>query len=462
MRNHLIVTLDTLRQAHHANPLPDWAVRRARLKALRCLVIEQGTALAEAIDADFQGRAAEETQLLELVPTLTGIDHALKHGRRWMRTQHGRASRWFWPARTEQRPRPKGVVGILVPWNYPLYLALGPLTDALAAGNRVMLKLSEHTPRTSALLARLLPEYLKDGSVAVVEGDAEVARAFAALAFDHLLFTGSTRVGHAVMKAAAEHLVPVTLELGGKSPALIAPDADFERAVERIVYGKSVNAGQTCIAPDYVLLPRDRVEDFIAAARRAFGHLYPRFAENEQYSAIINDGHLQRLMKLRAEAEAGGARSHPLARVGRGRRMPLTVLSEVEPGSALMREEIFGPLLPLVPYDHLDEAIDYIRARPHPLALYVFTSRRDSLERVLSTCSAGGVTVNDTLFHIAQHSLPFGGVGASGMGAYHGRAGFETFSHTLPILRQSRRTGTALLRPPYGRGFSVMRRLLLR
>ena len=462
MPNHLTATLDTLRKAQQANPLPDWALRRARLTALRRLVVEQGTALAEAIDADFQGRAAEETQLLELVPTLTGIDHALKHGRRWMRTRHGRASRWFWPARTEQRPQPKGVVGILVPWNYPLYLALGPLTDALVAGNRVMLKLSEHTPRTSALLARLLPEYLKDGSVAVVEGDAEVARAFAALAFDHLLFTGSTRVGHAVMKAAAEHLVPVTLELGGKSPALIAPDADFERAVERIVYGKSVNAGQTCIAPDYVLLPRDRVDDFIATARRAFGHLYPRFAENEQYSAIINDGHLQRLMKLRAEAEAGGATSHPLARVGRGRRMPLTLATDVDPGSALMREEIFGPLLPLVPYDSLDEAIAYIRARVHPLALYLFATRRDSLERVLSTCSAGGVTVNDTLFHIAQHSLPFGGVGASGMGAYHGRVGFETFSHTLPILRQARRTGTALLRHPYGRWFGFMRRLLLR
>ena len=455
---------DRQRKAQQRAPYSDWPRRAAWLKALCALLRDNDAHICEAISADFGRRPPEETRLLELFPSLGSIDHALRHARHWMRPRRQFAGFWFLPARTEVMPQPLGVVGVIVPWNYPLYLAVGPLVDALVAGNRVLVKMSEYTPAFSALFAELVEKYFPDGEVRVVNGDADVAAAFAALPFDHLLFTGSTAVGRKVMRAAAENLTPVTLELGGKSPAIIGPNARFEHAVQRIIYGKCVNAGQTCIAPDYVLLPRVREQEFIERAHAGFTRMYPDFAGSGEYATIITPRQHARLLQLRDAAVAGGAITHPLAaaRDGAARRLPPTLLTGVLADAGVMREEIFGPLLPLVPYDNLDDALDYIAARPHPLALYLFETDQRVVQRVLERTRSGGVCVNDTLYQIAQHHLPFGGVGSSGMGAYHGEDGFHTFSKMKPVFRQSRFAPAALLNPPYGARFRRMLKLLLR
>jgi coniferyl-aldehyde dehydrogenase len=445
-------------------PFPGWPQRAAWLGALRALLRGNEARICEAISTDFGCRPAEETRLLELFPSLGAIDHALGHARRWMRPRRQWAGFWFLPARTEVMPQPLGVVGVIVPWNYPLYLAIGPLVDALAAGNRVLVKMSEYTPAFSALFAELIEKYFPDAVVRVVNGDAEVAAAFAALPFDHLLFTGSTPVGRKVMRAAAENLTPVTLELGGKSPAIIGPGARFDHAVERIVYGKSVNAGQTCIAPDYVLLPRARQDEFIERARAVFARMYPDFAGRGQYASVITPRQHARLLQLRDDAVARGAVAHPLASMNGDatRMLPPTLLTGVPADADVMREEVFGPLLPLLPYDTLDDALNYIDERPHPLALYLFETDRGIVRHVLERTRSGGVAVNDTLYQIAQHHLPFGGIGPSGMGAYHGEDGFRTFSKMKPVFRQSRFAAAALLDPPYGKRFGRLMRLLLR
>jgi acyl-CoA reductase-like NAD-dependent aldehyde dehydrogenase len=461
----LQATFARLRQAQAREPLPGWDVRSRRLRVLETMLREQRGAFAAAIEADFGQRPAEETDLLELFPSLSAVRHALRRGRRWMAPRRALADWLFLPARTMLLPQPRGVVGIVVPWNYPLYLAVGPLVDALVAGNRVMVKMSEYTPRFSALFAEQVARHFDGDEVVVVTGDAAVAQAFTALPFDHLLFTGSTAVGHQVMRAASANLTPVTLELGGKSPAIVGPGADLAQAVERILVGKLVNAGQTCIAPDYVLLPRARVEDFVAAARATMARLYPDLARNRQYASLVSERHFARMVQLREEAAAVGARVETLgaASADPARRLfPPQLLLDVPQDATVMREEIFGPLLPLVAYDTLEQAIDYVTARPHPLALYLFERDRAAIERVLQATQAGGVTLNDTLYHIAQHGLPFGGVGASGMGGYHGKAGFDTFSHVKPVFAQSRWNGAGLLRPPYGPRFRRMLELLLR
>ena len=457
--------LARLRKAHQRAPAPDWHARAARLRTLEKMLLEQRGAFAAAINADFGCRPAEETDLLEIYPSLSAIRHTLGKGRGWMKPRRRLADLLFLPARTEMRPQPLGVVGIIVPWNYPLYLAVGPLVDALAAGNRAMVKMSEFTPAFSALFAEQVARYFAADEIAVVTGDAEVAQAFSALPFDHLLFTGSTAVGHHVMRAASANLTPVTLELGGKSPAIIGPGARFEHAVERIVFGKLVNAGQTCIAPDYVLLPRARLDDFVALARKEVSRMYPALTSGAQYASIISDRQYQRLVGLRDSAVAAGATVHPLSDASEDasrRLLPPQLISGVGDGMDVMREEIFGPLLPLVPYDSLDEAIAYVGAHAHPLALYLFETDGSAVERVLSHTQAGGVSVNDTLYHIAQHGLPFGGVGASGMGGYHGEAGFRTFSHMKPVFRQARLNGAGMLNPPYGDRFKRMLALLLK
>jgi len=451
-----------LRDAQARNGAPDLATRKRRLRALEALIRDHRAQIAEAIAADFGRRPVEETDLLEVFPSLSGIRHALSHLRRWMRPRRRWAGFWFLPARTELRPQPLGVVGIIVPWNYPLYLAAGPLTDALAAGNRVMLKTSELTPAFATLLSELVARHFLPDEVVVVNGDVDVARAFSALPFDHLLFTGSTAVGHEVMRAAAANLVPVTLELGGKSPAIVGPNARMPHAIERIVLGKLLNAGQTCIAPDYVLLPRARVQEFIDGARAAVGRLYPQLAANAQYTGIASERHHARLCELRDAAVEHGAVVHELAEApANARVIAPALLTGVDDRMGVMQQEIFGPLLPLVPYDSIDDAIAYVNAHPHPLALYVFDDRSAVVERVLDATLAGGVSVNDTILHIAQHHLPFGGVGASGMGAYHGEDGFRTFSRMKPVFRQARWNLVGLLNPPYRTTFRRMLRMLL-
>ena len=461
--------LEQLSTAHVQDPSPDWASRADRLRRLEALLVEDAAAIRAAINADFGGRPSQETDLLELYPSLSEIRHALRYGRRWMRPQRRLAPFPFLPARIARVPQPLGVIGIIVPWNYPLNLAIGPLTGALVAGNRAMLKMSELTPRFGALFAERIHHLFGPDEVQVVNGDADIARAFATLPFDHLLFTGSSAVGTQVMHAAAEHLTPVTLELGGKSPALIGPNADLAHAVRRILAGKLVNAGQTCVAPDYVLLPRAQVSGFIEQAQAATAQMYPDLAGNDQYTAIIGEGHCRRLLALRDDAVAAGARALPLgvdaaiaAAPFNGLRLAPTLLLEVTADMAVMREEIFGPWLPVLPYDDLEQALAYITARPHPLALYLFERDRRTLRQMLAATRAGGVSVNDTLYHAAQPDLPFGGVGASGMGGYHGEYGFRTFSHDKPIFFQTRFTGTTLLGPPYGRLFQRVMAMLLR
>ena len=354
-----------------------------------------------------------------------------------------REASWiFWPSRAKIRYQPLGVVGVISPWNYPVYLALSPIISALAAGNRVLLKPSELTPRTSALLVTLLEAAVGGDVVRVVTGDAAVGAAFSRLPLDHLLFTGSTPVGHHIMAAASEHLTPVTLELGGKSPVLLHEGCSLRLAAERIMTGKLLNAGQTCIAPDYVLCPASRREAFVAALQRACARKLPKVKDNPEYTSIISERHRVRLLNYIEDARARGAQVLALAGAGEAledsTRLAPVVLWDVRDEMAVMQEEIFGPILPVVTYERLEDALAYIRARPRPLALYYFDRLPWRAERVLSGVVAGGVTVNDTMVHIAQENLPFGGVGASGMGAYHGIEGFTVFSHRRGELHQSR------------------------
>ncbi len=440
--------------------------RRNALAALASVLRENTPAFCEAVDADFRGRASQETRILEIVPSLSAIAHARRHLRRWMRPRRRPTGRWFHPGRSRVICQPLGVAGIVVPWNYPLYLAIGPVTSALAAGNRVRVKMPEGTPRTSGLLARLVAQALPSDVLSIVNGGPELAREFVALPFDHLLFTGSTAIGREVMRAAAANLTPVTLELGGKSPALVGRAIDIEEAADRIVFGKCVNAGQTCIAPDYALVPEERVDRFVEAARRSVARLYPTLRDNADYSAIIDARHRARLAGYLEEARAAGTRVveiNPAAEdLSSSPKIAPTLLVAPDPRSAAMREEIFGPVLPVVPYARLDDAIAFVNARPRPLALYVFDHDRGAVDQVLRRTVSGGATVNETLLHIAQDDLPFGGVGPSGMGEYHGRAGFETFSKRKSVFFASRINALRLLRPPYGARFEAIARLLLR
>ncbi|CAG4903975.1 coniferyl aldehyde dehydrogenase [Paraburkholderia saeva] len=471
MKNDLpdVAALEALlreqRQAYLRAPYPSWETRATHLKTLRAMLLDNSDALAEAMNADFGNRAKQEVLLAEFLLVKGEIDGALRHGKRWMKAQRRSTNRWLLPARVKVVPQPLGVVGIIAPWNYPVLLAAGPLISALAAGNRAIIKMSELTPRTSALFEQLVAQTFQRDHVAVVNGDAAFAAAFSAQPFDHLLFTGSTQVGRHVMRAAADNLTPVTLELGGKSPVIVGPHARFDYAVDSLVTGKTLNAGQTCVAPDYVLVPRGSEAAFVARARVQMAKLYPDFARNRDYTSIISARHFERLQRLADEASAGGAQLHELTDTPgdvASRRFPLIAVTNAPDQSALMQEEIFGPLLPIVPYDTLDDAIAYINARPRPLSLYLYDDDAATIERVTHETIAGGMAVNETLMHLACESLPFGGVGASGMGAYHGYEGFVTFSKMKPVLQQGRLNARALVAPPYGRRFNALIKLMMR
>jgi coniferyl-aldehyde dehydrogenase len=427
--------------------------RIADLDRLRTAFKARLGEFVQAIAADFGRRSWHESTASDGMPVLREIDHVRRHLRRWMRASPRSVDINFLPARAEVRFQPVGVVGIIAPWNYPVNLALVPLVSALAAGNRVMLKPSEHTPRTAELLQRFLGELFPQDQVACVTGGADVAAAFAALPLDHLFFTGSTQVGRIVMAAAAQNLVPVTLELGGKSPAIVAPEFPIAAAAERIAAGKFFNGGQTCIAPDYVLLPPAAQPAFIDALRAAVTRAYPDLDASPDYTSIVNQRQFDRLAGYLDDARAKGATVIPLAASNAADRRVFapTVVTGVHDGMKLMQEEIFGPILPLVDCAGVDAAIDYVNARPRPLALYHFDHDRARTRQVLDRTVAGGVSINDTLFHFAQDELPFGGIGPSGMGQYHGHAGFLTFSKQKPVFYQSRFSALSLFRPPYGK-----------
>ncbi|WP_266157499.1 coniferyl aldehyde dehydrogenase [Dyella silvatica] len=463
----LAPTLQQLRSAWGAQR-PDYTQRRDDLQRLRSAYKARLDDMAAAISADFGHRSRHESLIGEGMTVLTEIDHMLAHLRQWMRPERRSAGWRLWPARVEVRYVPVGVVGVISPWNYPVNLALVPLATAIAAGNHVYLKPSEHTPRTSEFLRELLSEVFPPERVAIALGGADVAAAFAGLPFDHLVFTGSTAVGRKVMAAAAANLTPLTLELGGKSPAVIGDDFPIAEAAGRLATGKLLNAGQTCIAPDYVLVAEARRDELVQALRAEVARRYPELDGNPDYTRIVNEPQYQRLRGYLDDAKTRNIEVIPLAelkdpaRAQAERLLPPTLVIDPSDDARLMQEEIFGPILPIKSYKTLDEAIGYINSHDRPLALYHFSRNRAETEQLLAQVVAGGVCINETLLHNACNSLPFGGVGASGMGHYHGRDGFAALSKMMPVLHQSRWPLSDKIKPPY-KGFADrMIRLLAR
>ena len=446
---------------------PTLTERRANLKKLRAAILSHRADIERALDIDFGHRSRHETAMMEIMTPVQGIDYLQRNLRRFMRPERRHIALTFRFATARIEYQPLGVVGIVSPWNYPLALALMPLATALAAGNRAMIKPSEFTPETSALLGAVLRDIFPEEQVAVITGDATVGAAFTALPFDHLLFTGSTQTGRAVMRAASENLVPVTLELGGKSPVIVAPGHVNAPTASGIAFGKLANAGQTCVAPDYVLVHKEEVDSFVAAYAQAVSSLYPDGPASADYTSIINDRHFGRLNHLLEDAEAKGARivtvvkrtettttrPHTLA--------PMLVLNTTD-DMTIMHQEVFGPILPVLAYSDLDEAIAYVNAQPRPLALYYFGDDDADCRKVLARTTSGNVGINNTLMHYAQDDLPFGGVGASGMGSYHGIEGFQSMSHAKGIYTQGRWNAANLLRAPFGRIANAILNLTLR
>jgi len=446
---------------------PSLAARRADLLKLKTAVRARLTEFEATLNTDFEGRSAKETAILEGIALVQGINYLRRNLKGWMRPQKRRVEMQFSPGRARVVYQPVGVVGIMSPWNFPVGLSLMPLATAIAAGNRAMIKPSEFTPATSDLIARMLGEIFPQDQVAVVTGGPETGAEFSAMPFDHLVFTGSTPVGKVVMKAASANLVPVTLELGGKSPVVIENGASLERAAASIAFGKLSNGGQICVAPDYVLVPDNAVEPFLAAFDKAVRALYPAGPASSDFTAVINERHYSRLRALLDDATAKGARivevgANPESARNRPHTMAPTVVLGATGDMGILKEEIFGPVLPILTYRDIDEAIAYINAGPRPLALYYFGSNGENRRKVLERTTSGNVTINDTLLHYAQDDLPFGGVGGSGMGAYHGIEGFRSLSHAKGIFEQSRWNLTGLLRPPFGSLSNLVTRFLLR
>lgn len=437
-----------------------WATRQRRLKQLLLLLKEQQGALTTAIEADFGQRNPIETTVLEIVPSTNAIKHALKHGEKWMRRRSVGTSWLFRFGKSRIQPQPKGVVGIIAPWNYPLFMLIGPLVSAFVAGNRAMIKTSEYAPHFAEAMAEIVPLYFQSDELCVVTGGVSEAIAFTELPFDHIVFTGSTQVGKQVMRAASANLTPVTLELGGKSPVIIANDVNLEQAVARIMYGKMINAGQTCIAPDYVLLPHAMRDEFIRLAKLWFEQHYPDWANNTDFTCIINNKQLQRLQTWLNEAQSAGCQVVPLASQQRADFLTPCLAYDVPDNTHLCQDEIFGPILPLVCVDSVQAAIDYINMRPRPLACYVFGDNHEMLEQCVMDTVSGGMCINDVILHVAQDNLPFGGIGPSGMGAYHGQIGFDTLSHLKAVFIQSPYNFASLMAPPYGKRIKTLLKFL--
>jgi coniferyl-aldehyde dehydrogenase len=455
---------DRQKAASLAGPPSSLAERQVILERLERLLIEHQDAIAAAISQDFGHRSIQETKILELFPAIDGLRYTRRHLKKWMRSGRRHVSVAFLGARNRVLPQPKGVVGIIAPWNYPLFLVISPLTSALAAGNRCMIKMAANSQGLCRLLHDILGAAFPEDLLAVLPGVA--AQDFTPLPFDHLVFTGSPASGRTVMQTAADNLTPVTLELGGKSPTILAEDFDLETAAERILHVKYMNAGQTCVAPDYLLMPAAKVDAFIAAAGPIVRRRYPRL-ESPDYTTIVDARSYRRLIEAIEDARRKGATVIHLVEGAapdpKTRRIPPTILTGVSDAMTVMQREIFGPLLPIKPYRTLDEAIAYINAHERPLALYLFSNERDVQDRVLQGTMSGGVSINDCAMHVAQHDLPFGGIGNSGMGQYHGYEGFAEFSKLRPVFQQAARPlGAAFLYPPYGRLFDVVYKLLIK
>ncbi|HGH4750721.1 TPA: coniferyl aldehyde dehydrogenase [Serratia marcescens] len=455
------------RHAFLRNGAPTRDQRKAALRRLRSAILAQRGALAAAVSADFGHRSPYETDILEILVTVQAIDYLLRNLKRFMKPERRHVALPYQAARAYVQYQPKGVIGIMAPWNYPFSLTFIPLATALAAGNRVMLKPSELTPHTSRLIETMLAALFPVDEVAVVTGGPDVGAKFSELAFDHLVFTGSTAIGRQVMQAAGKHLVPLTLELGGKSPAVMARGAVNARNVKSVAFGKLSNAGQTCIAPDYLLVHQDDLASFMALYDAAVKTFYPDGPTGDDYGAIINDRHYHRLHDLLADAQARGAQILPVGHrpdsaSERPKTLAPTLIVGAPDDSAIMKEEIFGPLLPVRTYTAFDETIDVINAGPRPLALYYFGPPGEDRDRLLARTASGNVSINATLLHFAQDDLPFGGIGPSGMGACHGIEGFRALSHAKGVFIQSRWRFTDLLRAPFGKLADAVLAFMLR
>lgn len=463
----LSALLGKLKAAQRKSGPPDYDTRIEHLDKLERTLLARKHDIAKAIATDYGARSKHESFVADIIPVINDIKHTRAHLHEWMETEPRDVHWAFVPARAELLKQPLGVVGIMAPWNYPVELSLGPLVGALAAGNRAMIKPSELTPETGEMLRTIITETFAPDHVSIVNGGVDVAEAFSRLPFDHLVFTGSTRLGKVVMKAAAENLVPVTLELGGKSPAIVGEGYSLTQAAQKIMFAKCFNAGQTCVAPDYVMLPKGRVDAFLDECRAALATMYPTgFADNPDYTAVINDRHYARLRSYLDDAREKGANILELdpkkEQLDPNRRkMAPTVVLHAKDEMLVMQEEIFGPILPVRTYEKLDDAIDYVNDHPRPLALYYFDHDQKKIDRVLRETISGGVCINELLVHFAQPDLPFGGVGPSGMGHYHGREGFETFTKSKPVFYQSRFTAMGMLRPPYKERIDAVMKFLL-
>jgi len=447
------------RTAFAAQPYPTIDQRKAALRAVKGVLRRYQDHIVEAVSADFGGRSPSETKLVEAVGPILEANHALSSLRRWMKPRPRHTELLFATNRAWVSYQPKGVVGVITPWNFPLYLSLGPLVAALAAGNRVMIKMSEFSPRTTELLAQMMKECFGEDEVAVFGGDVEASQAFSHLPFNHLVFTGSPAVGHHVMRAAADNLTPVTLELGGKSPAIVSATGSLVAAAERIAHGKAFSCGQVCIAPDYALVPRANVDAFAGAVAASFRRMYPKVQGNHDYTCVATESHAKRIRELLADALAKGGKVIACGDVGAGRQIPLHIVTGVKDEMRIAQEELFGPILPVLGYDTLDDAIAYVTARPRPLALYPFGFSSADVDKLISSTHAGGMSVDDWGWHAFNHDMPFGGVGNSGMGSYHGEEGFRELSHAKAVFRRHRFFPMQLFYPPYG---NLVQRLVMR
>jgi coniferyl-aldehyde dehydrogenase len=451
----LAEALERQRQAYFAHPVPSLDQRKADLRTLQRFVRDHKGAICDAISADYGHRSRHETMLAEIFPVVDGIDHVVKHLRRWMKPQRRSVDlRNFLGARNRVIPQPLGVVGVIVPWNFPLNLSLIPLTYIFAAGNRAMVKMSENSRQLARLLIEHMPAYFPPDKLQFFDETGGVGIEFSKLPFDHLLFTGSGATGRAVMTAAAQNLCPVTLELGGKAPAILCADFPLRVAAERILFVKYLNAGQICTTVDHLWMPKARIAQFVELAREIMPKRFPSL-DSPDYTSIIDQRSFDRLV---TDLDAASQRGATLIQLVPGpafdrptRKIAPHLVLDAPADSALWQREIFGPILPIRGYDALEEAVNAINAGPRPLAIYPFSNDAATVQNLLDRVMSGGVSVNDALFHVGQHDLPFGGVGDSGMGHYHGEEGFHTFSKLRPVFYQARFSMLKFLMPPYGK-----------
>ncbi len=440
--------------------------RIRQLLALKKALLSHQNALVSALNQDYGHRPTQDSLIADIMPCVLNINYTVKQLKKWMRPERRHSGLLFAPAKVTIHYQPLGIIGIMVPWNFPVMLSIGPLITALAAGNSAMIKLSEFTPNTNQVIKKIIQHVFNEKNVAVVEGEADIAAAFSKLKFDHLLFTGSTNVGRHVMHAAADNLTPVTLELGGKSPVIIAEDMPIKIAVERLIFGKCINAGQICVAPDYIFCPENKISEFIQAYQEKFKKMYGKHGNSSDYTNIINDNQHKRLLIWLEDAISKGAKvdaANGLAIDPASRQLATQLVTQVSDDMQIMKEEIFGPILPIIPYNNLTETIDYINKRPKPLALYIMSFDEKIQQQLLQQTQSGGVCINETILHAALDDAPFGGIGDSGMGHYHGKEGFLSFSKAKTVLKSGKYSASHLIHPPYNKWLtSVLLKIFLR